>query len=370
VNFFELYRLLGDLRQAEVDADALAQRLRDGADRLTDTGHDAELVSGTVDAALAALRETAAKAARLTALAAESEIVLRATVHVPSLPVWEAVRPLVAAFHDHPDWECEVTLPAEAVAEVDAGAVPVVAFEEWIEYGWLTDLSVTVLRYPDSLEEKLRAVSWAVALLPTHLSQADPAEYWQVLDSYQRPFPTPFASVPFFRRLEELAREGRTPLLWSPESYDDFFGEGVDAAGLIEEVRGRDDVVLLWVRDDEKLGAMSVTARSYLLDLMEAIAAEGTAVVVSAADFFHALGVAGGICSSSEVLLNVFDEMGRPALLAAGGPLRERFAGLVEQARAVVALEPCLTPAEASRVVGELSETFVGEFAGASAGGN
>lgn len=370
MNFFELYRLLGDLRQAETDADALAQRLRAGAGRLTDAGHRAELVDGAVDGALAALHEAAGAAARLTAMAAESEIVLRATVHVPSLPVWDAVRPLVMAFHEHPDWECEVTLPRAAVTEVDAGPVPVVAFEEWIEYGWLTDLSVTVLRYPDSLEEKLRAVSWAVALLPTHLSQADPAEYWQVLDSHQRPFPTPFASVPFFHRVEELVREGRTPLLWSPESYADFFGEGVDTAGLIEAARARDDVILLWIQDEEKLGAMPATTRACLLDLMDAITAEGTAVPVSAVDFFHALGVAGGICSASETLLNVFDEMGLPALSEADGSLGERLDRLVAHARAGVALEPCLTPEQASRVVGELSEAFVGEFVGAGEGGH
>lgn len=359
MNFHELMSLLGELESVQGEAAALAERLTAASKRLADTG--LSLDEAVLDRAATGADALAGSAAALRAEAVGAEIGLRATLHAPSLAVWELLRPIAEAFAAHPDWECELAVPAEFVAAVEAAPCPVVSAEGWFADGWVSDLSVTVLRYPDQVEARLRELSWTVALLPAYeLPDGVPLDdYWRVLDTARLPYPPPLSSARFHRALRELPA-GKVPVLWCPESYDDLFGDGLGSVRLLEQVRRRDDLVLLWSQDVEAVQALPERKRGYLADIQEAARLEGLVVEVGLRDFFHAVEAAHGVCTTSPELVEIFDRLGRPSLTAVGDEAVRQFAAASAPAPAPTSV----APDHAGRLVNELTTAFIAEFLG------
>lgn len=351
MSFHDLARTLQDLEEIRATSQLLAERLETAQRELAKLGAPAEDVA--LDPAYAGLSAVADTTALLAAGANAAEFRLRVTLHVPSLPGWRHLRPLAEAFAAHPDWDGELTAPRDLIADLDTGLLPVLALEDWLTGNRLTDVSVTLKRYRGVSEERIREASWATVLLAAYELPEQIDDYWHVVGDVPLPYPVPEFSSDFTARLAALPA-GTTTLLWCPDSYEGFLGDGPDSARTIELAR-RHDVVLLWARDAQE--GSQRREQAYVADIRAALVAEGTAIEVSPRDLFHAIDVADGVCGGSAHLAEGFERMGRPVLVE---PTDTALEGLRQAASARRGTD---VP-QVGLIADELRDAFVRDFLG------
>ena len=354
MSFHDMVRAMQELDEIRASIESLGVRLGSAQEQVSSLGA-APVSLGDAVAGLAAAEQGVS---RLVAAAGAAEMRLRATVHVPSLRAWHRLAPLVSAFEAHPDWEVEVTVPRAALPELGQVPVPLVAFEDWLVAGLLTDVSLCLKRYDDVTEQQLRDASWSTVLLP--LYRVHEAEgYWQILDGEPLPYGAPDGSPGFVAHLA-AAPTGRTRVLWCPASYDDFFGSGVDSAEVIELAR-RQGLLLLWFVDQALSDQLREGEQAYLGEIAAALVEEGTAVMVAPGDLAQAIDEADAFCGGTAELAELFASLGRGVLAkptdAELDRVRIGLDGAVAQAGA-------LTEAQAAAIVERLRVDFAREFLG------
>jgi hypothetical protein len=355
MSFHDLVRALRDLDDVRVTTTAIASRLEVTQQQFSVSGGpDGSLLEEALEEAYAGLRAVDEAAAQLAARVGASEFVLRATLHVTSLAVWQRLRPLAEEFAAHPDWEAEVTVPSELVGRIHDSPLPLVGFSEWLVEGRVTDVSITVQRYQGSVSEQLRQASWTTVLLALYALPAEIDDYWQVVGDAPLPYPAPASSLAFATRLAALPA-GTVTLLWRPASYGDLFGDGVDSVRVVELARRHDDVVLLW--DRSAAGTLPAREQAYLADIAAALVDEGTAIEVHERDLSQAMEEARGGVGGSADLAEVFATLGRPMLEAPTDAALERL-----RHRAASATPPALALPVA--LPERLRDSFVSDFLG------
>jgi hypothetical protein len=308
MSFHDLVRTLRDLDDVRATTTALASRLGAAGQQVATVGAPESVL---LEQAYAGLRAVDDATAQLAAQVGATDFLLRATLHVTSLAVWQRLRPVAEEFAAHPDWEAEVTAPSELVALLVDSPLPVVGFSQWLVERRVTDVSITVQRYQGSVDEQLRQASWTTVLLALYELPEEVDDYWQVLGERPLPYPAPASSLDFASRLGALPA-GTTTLLWRPSSYDGLFGSGTESVEVIELARRHDDVVLLW--DTCSSSTLPAREQAYLADIVTALVAEGKALAVQERDLSQAMEEASGAVGGSAYLAQVFATLGRPVL--------------------------------------------------------